>query len=116
MFPRGNACTPDEARLQLKNRGGLALRFAYSKNKARDQRLRAHSFDMQFGRGLPDNTAKAYRIDAEFLQVTGARLAAAFDSGADGVCGAERGKGAGQETIVDRLSDSGHLLFLSLYD
>jgi len=64
---------------------------------------------------LPDDTAETYRIDTEFLQVACARLAATFDSGADCVCGTKRCKGAGQETIVDRLSESGHLLFLSLF-
>jgi hypothetical protein len=72
-------------------------------------------FNLSIRHVLPDDTAEAYRIDTKLLQVTGARLAATFDSGADCVRGTERCKGTGQETIVDRLSESGHLLFLSLF-
>ncbi len=49
MCPKGSACTPDLFDSQIKSRVGLALRLTYPKNKARDQRLRAYSFNAWFG-------------------------------------------------------------------
>ena len=85
------------------------------KNKARDHPV-AGCFIQACWKVLADDLAEGDRIDAEFPEVAGARTAAGFDSGTDGICGAERGECTTKETGMDGTADSGHCLFLSLCD
>lgn len=81
------------------------MRFSVSavtrtKIKPATIRLRAVSF-MHALEGSADNLTEGGRVDAEFLEVAGARTATSFDSGADGICGAQRSKCTAQEAGAD---------------
>ena len=72
----------------------------WTKIKPATIRLRAVLF-MHALKDLPDDAAERCRIDAEFLEVAGARTTTGFDRGADGIGGAQRSECAAQEAGVD---------------
>ncbi|MBB4480330.1 hypothetical protein GGE46_002913 [Rhizobium etli] len=82
----------------------VATRFSVAavpdKIKPATNRLRAVSF-VHAVKGLADDLTEGGRVNAKLLKVTGARTATGFDSGTDGICGAQRSKCATQKAGAD---------------